>query len=306
MLTVKRQAILLLLAGLIASCSTAPDPPPGELKRYDLTGRVVSTDRKAKTAVVEHDEIPGFMEPMTMQFEIRSKFDVWDDLVPGATVKGVLVNEMASGKYWLEVNGIIAPPSGPGGDVPVREDVAAIGKEVLDFTLTNQDGQEIGTQDFVGKAWAVTFIYANCPLPEFCIQMSKNFSDAANKIAADEELKQKVRLLSISFDPARDTPAKLRQYGLGYLGKDSPADDFVVWQIAVGEDIRVRKIADFFGLRYEVDDEDNTQFAHSLRTAVISPDGRITKVYLGNDWTDTDLIRELQKAIDESAGDITE
>ena len=40
----------------------------------------------------------------------------------------------------------------------------------------------------------------------------------------------------VSVDPARDTPEKLKQYGIGYLGKDSKATDFKVWQIAVGAD----------------------------------------------------------------------
>ena len=48
--------------------------------------------------------------------------------------------------------------------------------------------------------------------------MSTNFSDAANRIMSEPDVKDKFRLLSISFDPGRDTPEKLRSYGLGYLG----------------------------------------------------------------------------------------
>lgn len=298
-----RILILFLFSSLLlTACQDTGDrsPDPAKLIRYDLKGEVISVDPAKKTAVIKHEEIPGFMEPMTMQFEIRSKFDVWEDLVPGATVKGDLVVEKPDNNYWLEVQGIIAPPRAGQPPLPVREDAAAIGKKIPDFTLINQDGRPVSPNDFSGKAWAITFIYASCPLPEFCILMSKNFSDAANKIARTEKLRERVRLLSISFDPERDTPEKLRQYGLGYLGKDSPAKDFQVWQIAVGDDRRVRKIADFFGLRYEVDAEDKTQFSHSLRTAVISPDGRITKVFLGNDWTANDLIAALKEALNEN------
>lgn len=267
-----------------------------KLKRYPLTGEVLSVDKEKKTASIKHDEIPGFMDPMTMDFEIRSKFDVWEDLVPGATVKGTLVVDNPNGKSWLEVEGIVAPPRADQKPLPVREDVATIGKEVPDFTLTNQEGKPVSPKDFRGKAWAITFIYSQCPLPDFCILMSKNFSDAANQIARNDELKDRVRLLSISFDPERDTPEKLKQYGLGYLGKDSPAKDFEIWQLAVGDDAKIKKIADYFGLRYEVDESDKTQFNHSLRTIVISPEGKITKVFLGNDWTPNDLINELKKA----------
>ena len=107
-----------------------------------------------------------------------------------------------------------------------------------------------------------------------------------------------IRLLSISFDPERDTPEKLKQYGLGYLGKDAKAD-FTIWQLAVGADKEVRAVADFFGLRYEVDQTDKAQFNHSLRTAVIGPDGTVTKIFAGNEWTTEDLLKELRTAIDQ-------
>ncbi len=110
------------------------------------------------------------------------------------------------------------------------------------------------------------------------------------------EAKEKIRLLSISFDPERDTPDKLKQYGLGYLGKGSKAD-FTIWHLAVGTDKEVRGIADFFGLRYEVDQADKTQFNHSLRTAVIGPDGTVKKIFAGNEWTTEELLGELRTAI---------
>jgi protein SCO1/2 len=103
--------------------------------------------------------------------------------------------------------------------------------------------------------------------------------------------------LSISFDPARDTPEKLKQYGQGYLGKDAKPD-FTVWQLAVGSEKEVREVADFFGLRYEIDPNDKAQFNHSLRTAVIAPDGKVTKILGGNDWTPNDLLREIKATLE--------
>jgi protein SCO1/2 len=161
--------------------------------------------------------------------------------------------------------------------------------------LTNQDGRRISLKDFRGKALAITFIYARCPLADYCIAMSKNFSDLANQLH-DSDLRDKIRLLSISFDPENDTPEKLRAYGLGYLGKDSKAD-FTIWQLAVGKDKEVKEIADFYGLRYETDEKDKTQIKHSLRTAVISPEGKVTKIFPGNDWTPNDLLSELKATI---------
>lgn len=286
---------LLLLTG----CSTSDAPSfvaTENAKRYDLKGTVIAVNKEKNVATIDHQEIPGFMKAMRMDLPIGEPW-VWPELVPGAEITATLVHDPANEKeaYWLE-NIAIASPSDPAKLEGIKAaEVAALGKQIPDFVLTNQDGKSIARKDFDGKPWAVTFIYAQCPLPEYCIKMSSNFSDAANQISSSAELKGKYRLLSISFDPARDNPEALRKYGLGYLGKDAKAD-FSTWQLAVGKDEAVKPIAGFFGLRYEVDENDKAQFVHSLRTAVIKADGTVTKVFAGSDWTAGDLLMELKKA----------
>lgn len=268
-----------------------------EAKRYKLEGKVVSVDKANKKAEIDHKAVEDYMDAMTMSFPIHADW-VWDELKPGAEIKAdLIVDENAKDPFWLENIGIIAAPNPDQPAPSVNDNFAQIGKPAPDFTLTNQDGKKISLADFKGKPLATTFIYAQCPLPDYCIKMSKNFSDLANQINADENLKDKIRLLSISFDPENDTPAKLKQYGIGYLGKGSTATDFKVWQLAVGKDAEVKKIADAFGLRYEKDQNDKTQFNHSLRTIVIAPDGKITKILPGNEWTNAELLNDLQKTI---------
>jgi protein SCO1 len=294
-----RYLFLFLAAFLLLAACQKQEPKPeasADAKRYKLKGKVVSVDKAKKKASIDHDEIPGYMPAMTMDFPIRADW-VWEDLRPGAEIRAELVvDETADPSYWLEALAIVAAPNENQPPPPVNEQFASIGKQMIDFALTNQDGKRITAKDFAGKAWALTFIYAQCPLPDACIKMSTNFSDAANQLNGSD-LKDRIRLLSISFDPARDTPEKLRQYRQGYLGKDVKPEDSI-WQTAVGTDAQVRPIADFFGLRYEVDENDKTLFNHSLRTAVIGPDGKVRKIISGNDWTPNDLQRELKAALD--------
>ena len=294
-----RYLVLLILSfSLFTACGgdagqTAADSE--NAKRYDMRGKVVSVDRLQKRARIAHEEIPGFMEAMTMEFPIREDW-VWNDLVPGAEVRAdLVVDSSAKDPYWLEKIAIV------GNAIPGQEPVAEktpeqISKTVPKLSLTNQDGKRFTFDDYRGKALAVTFIYRECPLPEFCIKMSKQFSDMANQIAADPEAKDKIRLVSISFDPERDTPEKLKQYGLGYLGPDAK-DDFTVWQLAAGNDQEIRAVADFFGLLYEKDANDKTQFNHSLVTAVISPEGKVTRVFSGGRWTPDQVLAELKNTV---------
>jgi protein SCO1/2 len=289
----RKNLVFLIFALLVAACGGKP--ASANAKRYPFKGKVTAVNRAAKKATIDHDAIPGYMDAMTMDFPIHADW-VWDDLKPGAEIRAELVvDNAAADPYYLENIGIVASLN-PDKPVDINPNFAQIGQPVPDFSLTNQDGKKISLKDFQGKALAITFIYAKCPLPDYCIRMSTNFSDLAKSLAADPELKDKVRLLSISFDPANDTPQKLRSYGLGYLGND-PNAKFDIWTLAVGKDAEIRKIADFFGLRYEVDENDKTLINHSLRTAVIGPDRKVTKIFAGNEWTPADLKTELQKAL---------
>ena len=292
-----RYLILFLSVILLFTACKKPESPQStsaDVKRYTLKGKVIAVDKAKKKATIEHEEVKGYMKGMTMEFPIRADW-IWEDLKPGSEISNAdLVVDDAKGEFWLENLALVLAPN-PNQPVPVDERFAQIGKEVPEFALTDQDGKRLSTKDLRGKAWAITFIYARCPLPDYCIKMSTNFSDAALQIM-NSDLKDKMRLVSVSFDPENDTPEKLRSYGQGYLGKDAKPD-FSVWQLAVGNDKEVRSIADFFGLRYETDQNDKTQINHSLRTAVISPAGKVTKIFGGNDWTPNDLIKELKVAL---------
>ena len=286
--------LILFSLSLLAGCQkTETKTASTDAKHYTLRGKVVVVDRAKKKATIAHQEIPGYMEAMTMDFPIKDDW-VWDDLTRDAEIRADLVVD--NDGYWLEKLAISAAPNPNQTPLPIREDLAQIGREVPDFKLINQDGNRFGLKDYRGRALAITFIYSRCPLPEYCILMSRNFSDLANELNNNAELKDKIRLLSVSFDPQTDTPAKLKEYGLGYLGKGAKPD-FTVWQLASGSEKEVKDIADFFGLRYETDENDKTQFNHSLRTIVITPEGKVQKVFSGNEWTPNDLLRELQAAI---------
>jgi protein SCO1/2 len=292
----KRSFIALIALFLMAGFAcTKAEESKGTEKRYPMRGKVISVDKENKRAKIHHEDIEGFMDAMTMDFPIKADW-VWDELRPGVQVQAeMVVNSAAKDPYWLENIAIVATAAEGDEAAKVNENFAQVGQPAPDFKLTNQDGKTITMADYRGKALAITFIYARCPLAEFCIKMSTNFSDVALELQKPEmrELRDKVRLLSISFDPENDTPAKLRSYGLGYLGKDAKPD-FSVWNLAVGSEAEVRKIADFYGLRYEVDPEDKTQFRHSLRTIVIAPDGKVVKVIPGSDWTAASLLKDLQ------------
>jgi len=295
--TMMRTKLIILSCFLMfGACKSAETPSASAAaKRYPIKGTVVSVDKPNKSAKIDHEPIDGFMEAMTMDFPVREDW-VWDDLTSGSVVHAeLIVDNSAKDPYWLEKIAIVAAPN-PNQPPPPVAVAPQVGKVVPDIKLTDQDGKRFSFADYRGKAVAVTFIYRECPLPEYCIKMSRHFSDLALRLAADPVFRDKMRLLSISFDPERDTPEKLKQYGQGYLGNQAKPD-FSIWRLAVGSEKEVRSLADFFGLKYEVDQEDKTQFNHSLVTAVVGPDGTVKEIFAGNRWTPEDILRSLAATV---------
>ena len=293
-----RYFIFVLFAALaLVGCqkkAATPAPASPNAKTYKIHGTVQSVDKSAKTALIKHDpipEMPGMEMGMTMEFPVHGpQIDV---MTPGSTIDGdLVVDNTAKEPFWIE-NVVVSAPADP-SKVPVNDKFAQVGQPVPDFTLTNQDGKPVSLHDFKGKALAITFIYARCPLPDYCTRMSTNFSSLAMQLASDPD-KDKLRLLTISFDPENDTPAKLKAYGIGYMGNDTHYK-FDTWQLAVGKDADVRKIADFFGMEYHTDENDRAKINHTLVTAVIGPDGTVTKIFTGNSWTTAQLLTELKSA----------
>jgi protein SCO1 len=77
---------------------------------------------------------------------------------------------------------------------------------VPDFALTDQSGRPVRRADMEGKVWIASFIFTNCPdeCPLMTAEMAQFQSDWAHV--------PDLRLVSISVDPERDTPAVLSQY----------------------------------------------------------------------------------------------
>jgi protein SCO1/2 len=284
--------ILTLSLLAITACQRAEQKSEAsaDAKRYELSGKVVSVDAANKKAKIDHDEVKGYMPAMTMNFPFKQDW-VLREMKPGNKISGDLVVE-SNGDYYLE-NVVIS--ASPLDTVDVKEPVRdaptdKIGKELVNFKLKNQDGKSITANDFRGKTLVLTFIFTTCPDPEFCPLMSLNMSDLEKMIRQNPELKDRVRLLSISFDPKVDTPEVLRKYGAGYLGNPQ-TPNFDIWQLATGTDAEVQEIAGFFNLNTIKEGE---RIAHNLRTAIITPDGKVAKVYAGNEWRAADVLKEVQ------------
>ena len=266
----------------VASCgrSTANE------KRFELNGKVISVDRDKSQVTISHGEVKGYMPAMTMPFTVPSESDL-QILAPEDQVSATLVVD--GSKLWLEDLVISRQSANPAAMPSVV--VAKEGDEVPNFTLRNQDDREIRLHNYRGKALLLTFIYTRCPVPDYCTLMSSNFAEVDRELGQDADLYARTHLLSISIDPDYDTAKVLRSYGSAHTGRYEK-ETFSHWEFAGGTKEQVKEIAQYFGLTYFPDKD---QIIHGLRTVIVGPDGKITKVFGGNEWKPDEVVEEMKK-----------
>ncbi len=259
--------------------------------RYDLKGKVVAVDKGGRLVTIAHEDIKNYMPGMVMPFKLKEDWP-FEVLTPGDQITATLVVDGSSS--WLEDVVITQESAGPDTKAADGIGEAKPGDEVPQFDLVNQDGKRIKIADYRGKALALTFIYTRCPVPEYCTLMSDNFAEIDRQMQKLGDAYQKTHLLSISIDPEYDQPAVLRSYGAAHTGRYSE-EKFDHWELATGNKDQVKGIAQFFGMRYYHDTQSGQeQIIHSLRTAIIAPDGKVFKVYRGNEWKPDEIVKDLK------------
>jgi protein SCO1/2 len=283
--------LILCLSLCLALASTACGKTP-EQRTFTLQGQVQSIDAPRKLVVVKHDEIKGFMPAMTMPYEVEEAKSL-DSLAPGDLISAQLI-VFSNGAHLSTIKKIgTAPLESPPADVP-NPPAASSGFELLKPGETipggrfvDQDGKTRDFGAFKGSPVVMTFIYTRCPLPTFCPLMDRHFVTLQKALKTDPALAH-VRLVTVSFDPATDTPAVLKQHA-----KTLNAD-LTRWTFLTGDRDDVDQFAARFGVSVARALNDARDITHNLRTAIIGADGKLVKVYTGNEWSPEQVLADLR------------
>ena len=296
----KRDCVLISTAAVLAvvvffvGCRRAAQPSaPAQqqagTKTYSIRGIVVASDVKTGSVTVDTDAIPGYMDAMTMPYTLAQP-NVATDLHPGDTITATLT--VTADADTLDQIDVIAQAK-PDYKPAVTYNNLQPGETVPDFHFLNENGREVRLAEWRGKVLLMTFIYTRCPLPNFCVRMSRNFAEIDKDLAKDPKLDAKTHLLSVSFDPKYDTPKVLRSYGEAYTGNYTK-ETFAHWDFAAPTEKELPKVLQFFDVG-ATPEKDGT-ITHSLSTVVIGPDGKVFKWYPGNDWTPEQVLADVRQA----------
>jgi protein SCO1 len=269
---------IVVLALAVSGCSRPP-------RQYELRGQILAVDRGRQELTIKHGDIRGFMPGMTMPFKVRDAH-LLDGRSAGDLVTATLVVEEA-GAFLSSVDRTGHAPLTEAPPLAARMDVVAPGDRAPDVRLTDETGAARALSEWRGRAVAVTFVYTRCPLPDFCPRMDRQFAAVQREVLAEEPLRDRVSLLSVSVDPGFDTPQVLAGHA-----RRAGADPRV-WRFVTGDPEAIRAFASRFGVSIMADGPGIT---HNLRTAVIGADGTVAHIFSGNEWTPAELLDALRRA----------
>jgi protein SCO1/2 len=144
----------------------------------------------------------------------------------------------------------------------------AVIRAPADFTLTTQDGKPFRLSSLRGKVVLVSFVFTTCngTCPATTHRMV-----LASEALAKAGLSDKVHLLSITLDPARDTPAVLRDYMRLY------DIDAKRWTFLTGSQKQIDKVLSDWGMW--VRPAANGQLDHPSRVFLLDRQGRLREIY---------------------------
>lgn len=150
---------------------------------------------------------------------------------------------------------------------------------IPDFTFTAQDGKPFGKAQLAGKVWVADVFFTSCAGP--CPVLSANIAGLAKDYANESRL----RFVSFTVDPERDTPEVLTAYANRY------GADFSRWTFLTGA---ADKLQDFAKTGLKLGSGDDA-LIHSEYFVLVDAKGNVRGYATG---TDPEEVKKLKIAID--------
>jgi len=165
-----------------------------------------------------------------------------------------------------------------------------------EYILTDQFGEDVTfPEKYLGEVLLVGYVYTHCP--DICPIITYNMRDVQRALAEEEGF----RLISISFDPDRDTPEVLYEYASNYSLDQSN------WSMLTGD----RNVVDLLLEKLRISTvKTPTRFTeenipiyfidHTDRVTIIDRKGQIRRNYLGSEFDPEEVIGDVRVLLNET------
>ena len=151
--------------------------------------------------------------------------------------------------------------------------------DAADGTLIDSSGKAVRLHEiYKDKIVVLSFIYTSCSDVNGCPLASFVLGQVQKRLATDESTRAEVRLVSVSFDPANDTPDVMADYGAQFRR------DAVDWRFLTAESETTLKpiLRDYDQSVIRDRGPDGRTLgtmSHILRVYLIDADKRIRNIY---------------------------
>src|ERR1022692_2984505 len=159
-----------------------------------------------------------------------------------------------------------------------------VGEKVPEFVLYDQNGRVVDSARFRGRQVMLNFIYTRCPVANMCPL-------STSKMMATQGLARKsgvanIEFVSITLDPAHDTPGILREYA------DARGIDTANFSFLTGPESAIRDLLTQFGVIAEFKGD---LLNHTLATLLIDEKGRISWRADGSAWQPGEFVERMHR-----------
>jgi len=160
-----------------------------------------------------------------------------------------------------------------------------VGESIPPFALYNQNGELTTNEDLKGKLSIMNFIFTRCRNPKMCPASTKRMHELQQQIK-DLGLQDKVRFVTVTFDPEYDTPGVLQHYARSYQIDQNN------YSFLTGNPDAIENLQKQFGIiTQSVDGTIN----HNMRTLLIDEQGRIAYGQTGPQWSVKAFVNQIKK-----------
>jgi cytochrome oxidase Cu insertion factor (SCO1/SenC/PrrC family) len=164
-------------------------------------------------------------------------------------------------------------------------------KSAVDAVVLDSDGHGVRLHDLMrGKVTLLSFVYTRCSDPFGCPLATGALFDLFDASAGDPALRDRLLLLSLSFDPAHDTPARMAEYGAAALAQAGPGR--AAWRfLTPGSETALQPLLAGYGQAIDrrLGHEQDSTISHLLRVYLIDPKLEVRNIY-GVDYLDPRLL----------------
>lgn len=260
-----------------------------KVSHYQMHGTVLGKSAQTNQVVIRQAVIHDYMPETDATYKLSSAA-VFQKLKPGDKITGeISVPADLSYKHLTHIQVVSSPRKAISmADLPPHQ--LLVGEQVPPSPMVNQDGKPTALTDYRGKAVLITFIDTTCT--DDCPIISHLFAEINNQLKKNPKAYAGSQLITISINPAHDTPKVLHAYGLKYLNGN--ATGFKHWEFVHMSPHNLKRLATDFGVSYETVKGD---IQHTMDISLIGPDNTLQQSWSGDDWDPKVIARAVEASV---------